>query len=105
MSALRITYLLLAIIGAVWPMWYFLAYLGSDGGTLPGMFALWTANDAVTGLSLDLMIAATALIIWSLAETLVRKNWIALVTIPATLCVGVSFGLPLYLFLRTRPVR
>ena len=105
MSALRITYLLLAIIGAVWPLWYFLAYLGSDGGTLPGMFALWTANDAVTGLSLDLMIAATALIIWSLAETLVRKNWIALVTIPATLCVGVSFGLPLYLFLRTRPVR
>ena len=105
MSGLRLTYLALAVIGAVWPMWYFLAYLGSEGGTLPGMFALWTANDAVTGLSIDLMIAATALIIWSLAETLVRKNWIALVTIPATLCVGVSFGLPLYLFLRTRPVR
>ena len=104
MSGLRITYLALAVIGAVWPMWYFLAYLGSDGGTLPGMFALWTANDAVTGLALDLMIAGTALIVWSLAETLVRRNWIALVTIPATLLVGVSFGLPLYLFLRTRPV-
>ena len=104
MSGLRITYLVLAVVGAVWPMWYFLAYLGSEGGDLPGLFALWTANDAVTGLSLDLMIAATTLIVWCLGETLVRRNWIALVTIPATLFVGVSFGLPLYLFLRTRPV-
>ena len=104
MSGLRVTYLALAVIGAVWPMWHFLAYLGSDTGSLPGMFALWMANDAVTGLALDLLISGTALIIWSLAETLVRRNWIALVTIPATVCVGVSFGLPLYLFLRTRPV-
>ena len=104
MSGLRILYLALAVIGALWPMSYFLAYFGSDGGSLPGLFALWTANDAVTGLSLDLMIAAAALIIWCIAETRVRKNWIALTAIPATLFIGVSFGLPLYLFLRTRPV-
>lgn len=104
MSGLRIAYLTLAAVGAVWPMWHFVAYLASDGGTLPGMFALWTANDAVTGLALDLLISGTALITWCLAETLVRRNWIALVTIPATLLVGVSFGLPLYLFLRTRRV-
>ena len=104
MSGLRLTYLALAVIGAVWPMRHFLAYLASNGGSLPGMFALWTANDAVTGLTLDLMISATALIVWATAETLVRRNWFALVTIPATLFVGVSFGLPLYLFLRTRPV-
>jgi len=104
MSGLRIVYLALAVIGAVWPMSYFLAYLTSEGGSLPGMFALWTANNAVTGMSLDLMIAAVTLIIWATAETLVRKNWIALVAVPATLFVGVSFGLPLYLFLRTRPV-
>lgn len=104
MSGLRLTYLLLAVVGAVWPMWHFLAYLGSEGGSLPGMFALWTANDAVTGLALDLLISGTALIVWCLGETLVRRNWIALAAIPATLFVGVSFGLPLYLFLRTRPV-
>ena len=104
MSGLRLTYLALAVVGAVWPMSHFLAYLGPQGGTLPGLFGLWTANDAVTGLALDRMIAATALIVWCIGETLVRRNWIALVTVPATLCVGVSFGLPLYLFLRTRPV-
>ena len=104
MSRLRLTYLVLAVIGALWPMWYFLAYLRGEGGSLPGMIALWTANDAVTGLTLDLLISATALILWCLAETRVRRNWVALVAIPATLFVGVSFGLPLYLFLRTRPI-
>jgi Protein of unknown function DUF2834 len=105
MSGLRLTYLALAMIGAVWPMLHFAAYLGGEGGTLPGMVALWTANDAVTGLALDLLISGTALIVWCVAETLVRRNWLALVTIPATFLVGVSFGLPLYLFLRTRPIR
>lgn len=103
-SGLRITYLALALVGAVWPMWHFAAYLSGDDGSLPGMIALWTANDAVTGLALDLMISAAALIVWCVAETLVRRNWVALVAIPATLFVGLSFGLPLYLFLRTRPV-
>lgn len=104
MSRLRRLYLALAIVGALWPMGYFLAYLTSEGGSLPGMLALWTANDAVTGLSLDLLISGVALIVWCLAETRVRRNWLALVAIPATAIVGVSFGLPLYLFLRTRPV-
>lgn len=104
MSGLRITYLILAVIGAVWPMWHFMAYLGGAGGSLPGMINLWTANDAVTGLTLDLLISGTVLIIWCIAETLVRKNWIAFVAVPATILVGVSFGFPLYLFLRTRPV-
>jgi hypothetical protein len=40
-----------------------------------------------------------------LAETLVRKNWEALLAIPATFMIGVSCGLPLYLFLRSRSVR
>lgn len=104
MSGLRAAYLVLATLGALWPMWHFLSYLMSDSGSLTGMFALWTANSAVTGLALDLMIAAAALILWVLAETLVRRNWIALIAVPATLFVGVSFGLPLYLFLRSRPV-
>ena len=49
-------------------------------------------------------IAALTLTLWVLAETWVRRNWLALVAIPATFCIGVSCGLPLYLFLRTRPV-
>ena len=104
MSALRITYLALAVIGAIFPMWHLIGYLFSEGGSLFGMLALWTENSAVTALSFDLLISGTVLIIWIIAETLVRKNWIAFVAIPATFVIGVSCGLPLYLFLRTRPV-
>jgi len=104
MSALRLTYLALAVVGATWPMAHFYAYLSGDGGSLPGMVDLWTANPAVKGLSVDLLVSGIALLTWIIAETLVRRNWMALLAIPATVCIGVSCGLPLYLFLRTRPI-
>ncbi len=104
MSGLRIIFLLLAIVGAVWPMYHFLTYLFSEGGSFAGMLAEWTDGPAVTGMALDLTIAAVTLIIWALVETVTRKNWVALLAIPATLFIGVSCGLPLYLFLRTRPL-
>ena len=105
MSGLRRTYLALAVLGAAWPMAHFVAYLAGEGGSLPGLPALWLANHATRGLTADVLVSGAALIVWSLAETLLRRNWVALVTLPATLLVGPSFGLPLYLFLRTRPVR
>lgn len=103
MSALRLTYLLLAIVGAIWPFWHFVAHFEAGGG-FSGLFAAWLANDATRGLSADLFVTGTALTIWIVAEVLVRRNWLALVAIPATFLVGVSLGFPLYLFLRTRPV-
>jgi hypothetical protein len=38
-----------------------------------------------------------------LAETVSQRRWLNLIAIPATFCIGVSCGLPLYLFLRSRP--
>lgn len=102
MSPLRLLYLALAIWGAVHPMYYMLGPVQADG--ISGLLAAWQVNPAATGLFWDLVIAAIALIIWIVAEVSVRRNWLALVAIPATLCIGVSCGLPLYLFLRTRPV-
>ena len=104
MSALRLGYLALAIWGAVQPMRFYLAWFRAEGTSLSGLVAAWHANAATTGLMWDLTIAAIALTLWILAETLVRRNWTALVAIPATFLIGVSCGLPLYLFLRTRPV-
>jgi hypothetical protein len=69
------------------------------------MGAAWHANAAASGLVWDLTIAAVTLTLWILAEVAVRRNWGALIAIPATFCIGVSCGLPLYLFLRTAPVR
>ena len=105
MSGLRILYLGLAVWGAVHPMAWFLRYMRETGTGLQGMIDAWYVNASTTGLTWDLTISAIALTVWIIAEVRVRRNWLALICIPATFCVGVSFGLPLYLFLRTRPVR
>jgi hypothetical protein len=105
MSLLRMLYLALAIWGAVHPMYYFLSWFRDNGFDLGGMVTAWHANAASSGLVWDLTIAAIALTLWVLAEVAVRRNLWALIAIPATFCIGVSCGLPLYLFLRTAPVK
>ncbi|MDJ0627925.1 MAG: DUF2834 domain-containing protein [Rhodobacter sp.] len=104
MSGLRLIYLALAVWGAVHPYYYFLRHMREEGTGLGGLIDAWYVNASTTGLTWDLTIAAIALAVWILAETWVRKNWLALVALPATFCIGLSCGLPLYLFLRTRPV-
>ncbi len=105
MSALRLIYLALAVWGAVHPMYYFLRWFGQNGFDLAAMVEAWHTNAASSGLVWDLTIAAIALTVWILAEVAVRRNWTALIAIPATFCIGVSCGLPLYLFLRSAPIR
>ncbi len=105
MSPLRLTYLVLAIIGAAWPIRYYAAWGYEYGASLSALISAWRANDATTALALDMLIASIALTIWIIAETRARKNWRALLAIPATFIVGLSFGLPLYLFLRTGKVK
>jgi hypothetical protein len=104
MSILRLSYLILAIVGAVVPMWHFIGWLRLNGWSLSGLINTWFVHPGVEGLAWDLTISALALTLWIVAETRVRRNWGALLAIPATFCIGVSCGLPLYLFLRTRRV-
>ena len=108
MSGLRRIYLGLAIVGAIWPLLPILIWFAENGWSLARFQDDWQAySDSfyfVSGLSGDLIIAEVTLGIWATAETLVRKNWSALWAIPVTFLVGISCGLPLYLFLRTRPV-
>ncbi|WP_316016143.1 DUF2834 domain-containing protein [Roseobacter sp. HKCCA0434] len=102
MSRLRLTYLILAVIGAVLPMAYFLPWLAENDWSMVAMVGAWNVSDATTGLVYDLTVAATALTIWIVAEVRVRRDWSSLWAIPATFCIGLSCGLPLYLFLRSR---
>ena len=105
MTPLRIVWLALALWGAVNPMYWFLRHMSETGTGLGGLIDAWYVNASTTGLTWDLTIAAIALTVWIVAETAVRRNWEALIAIPATFCIGVSCGLPLYLYLRARPVR
>lgn len=105
MSPLRLTYLVCAIWGAIQPTLWYIAYMRENHTGIRGLIGAWHANASTTGLTWDMVITAIVLILWVLAETAVRRNWIALIAIPATICIGVSCGLPLYLFLRASPIR
>lgn len=100
---MRWLYLALAVWGTIHPMFYFITWFQAEGWDLMKMVDAWHANDASSGLVWDLTVAAVALTVWIMAETLQRRAWLNLVAIPATFCIGVSCGLPLYLFLRTPP--
>ena len=104
MSSLRMIYLALAVLGAVVPMYHFITWFNEFGYDLGAMVTAWHANSATSGLVWDLTIAAAALTLFIIVETYVRREYWMLICIPATFCVGVSFGLPLYLFLRSRPI-
>lgn len=103
MSIIRWIYLALAVLGAVLPMYYFVSWFQVNGFDLGAMVIAWNVNDAATGLVWDLTVAYAALVIWVLFEAIRDRKWLNLIAIPAGLCVGVSFALPLYLFLRSRP--
>lgn len=100
---MRHIFLALAIWGAIHPMVWFLRYMRETGTGLSGLIDAWYVNASTTGLTWDLTIAAVTLTLWVLAESIYRKAWMNLMAIPATFCIGVSCGLPLYLWLRSRP--
>ncbi|MEM1361476.1 MAG: DUF2834 domain-containing protein [Pseudomonadota bacterium] len=102
MTPIRLIYLALAIWGAIHPMYWFLSYMRETGTGLSGLIDAWYVNASTTGLTWDLTIAAIALTVWIIAEAASRRDWVSLIAIPATYCIGVSCGLPLYLWLRSR---
>lgn len=103
MVKLRPLWLALALWGAVHPMIYFIGYMRETGTGLSGLIDAWYVNASTTGLTWDLTIAAVVLTIWVLAECVSGRQWRGLIAIPATFCIGVSCGLPLYLALRAGP--
>ncbi|MFK7874300.1 MAG: DUF2834 domain-containing protein [Paracoccaceae bacterium] len=102
MTPLRWLYLALAVWGTVHPMYYFVTWFQSESWSIMAMVDAWHVNAATSGLVWDLTIAAVSLTIWIIAETVSQRRWVNLIAIPATYCIGVSCGLPLYLFLRSR---
>ncbi len=94
--------LVLTVLGFVVPNVFVGAYLAGEGLDIGGYFSLWTASVPSTQLLLDLVIATSAFFIWAAVEgprAEVKRWWLC---IPASLLVGVCFGLPLFLLMRER---
>lgn len=99
---MRWVFLALAIWGTVHPMYYFVSWFQANGWELGPLIDSWYVNDGASGLVWDLTIAALALTLWIVVDVWQRRDWLGLVAIPAIYSIGVSCGLPLYIFLRMR---
>ena|SRR5918997_6207175 len=102
MAVIQRVLVVLTIVGFIVPNALLGIFIADEGLDVSGYFSLWVDSVPSTQLMLDLVIAALAFLAWVAFDgprTGVRRWWIA---IPATLLVGLCFGLPLYLLMRQR---
>ena len=95
-------FLLLAIIGFVAPYFFFLQLSPANGFDLPLLMQPLFANNFMKGVAMDLTVSVIVFWIFVFVEAnkLGMKNpWLYLL---ATLLVGLSFALPLFLYFRER---
>jgi hypothetical protein len=101
---MRRLYLFLAFVGFAVPTYFLGAFLREHGLDLPLLFSLPFANKAATFFTSDLILTAIVFLVYAFVDLRRRKQrnwWMYLL---ATLLVGPSFSLPLFLYLRERQV-
>jgi hypothetical protein len=97
---LRHLYLLLCVPGALLPYAQFLPWLAEHGPDLPRLFAELFSTRIGAFFGLDVLVSAVVLLVFVASEgrrLRMRRLW---APVAATLLVGVSLGLPLFLYLR-----
>ena len=92
-------FLFLAIVGFIAPYYFFLQVSEFD---LKSVFELFAASPILSGTAMDLPISV--IVFWFFMFTEAKKlemenSWVYLL---ATLLVGLSFALPLFLYFRER---
>ena len=95
-------YLVLCFLGVALPYWQFVPWVAQNGLHMRLFFEQLFANRISAFFGMDVLLSAVALLIFVRIEnsrTGIRGRWLPLV---AVLTVGVSLGLPLFLYLRER---
>jgi hypothetical protein len=98
---LKTIYLLLCILGVALPYWQFVPWVVEHGLNLPLFFEQLFANRIGGFFGMDVVVSAAALLVFARSEgsrlRVLGRWWLPLA---AVLTVGVSLGLPLFLYLR-----
>ncbi len=100
MTTARWFYAIAAVAGTVIPWFFFGSFLADEGFGLVGFVEALFENGAAGGFAADLLITASVFWIWSYRDakvTGVERWWLV---VPATLFIGLSLAIPLYLFWR-----
>lgn len=92
--------LALAVVGFVVPNAMVAVFLAEEGLAIAGYFGEWFESLPAAQLTADLAICCAAFFVWAAYDSGrsgVRRWWLC---VPASLLVGLCFGLPLYLYWR-----
>jgi hypothetical protein len=95
-------YVLLSIVGAVVPAAAFLPWIVAHGLNIPLMVQELFSNRVSAFFGFDVIVSAVVVAVFAWIEHTRAKAAFWWAPIAAVLCVGVSFGLPLLLYLRER---
>ncbi len=93
-------YLVLCFAGVLLPYWQFVPWILQHGLNLPLFVRELFATRIGAFFGMDVIVSAVALLIFTRIESArigIRRRWLVIV---AVLTVGVSLGLPLFLYLR-----
>jgi hypothetical protein len=95
-------FLILAIIGFIAPYFFFLQVPPESVMNISGLIQPLFTNNFMKGIGMDLMVSVTAFWTYVLIEAnrlQMKNHWVYPL---ATLLVGLSFALPLFLYFRER---
>jgi hypothetical protein len=93
-------YLAGAVIGTVLPYYFLIQFLNQNGGNLSLIINQLFGNPISTFFVMDVLVSALVLLIFIFSEGVELEAWKKLVCISGVLLVGVSLGLPLFLYFR-----
>jgi len=93
-------YLVLAGLGLIGPYYFLVQFLAAHGLNFPLLVEQLFANSISTFFAVDLLITAIVFWVWSYREAQNQglKRWWLVVA--ATLTIGPSFALPMFLYMR-----
>jgi len=100
---MKTLYLLLAIVGLVVPYYFLAAFLLEHGFDLAPLVQQLFANRISTFFAVDLIIASLVFWVYVYQESARQQMPNAWLFILASLLVGLSFALPLFLYFRINP--
>ncbi len=95
-------YLVISILGTIIPFTLFIPWIGANGFNMQLFVSEWFANRISQFFAADFIISWLCFILFMIIDSRKHKVnywWIALI---GNCCIGLSFALPFYLFLREK---
>jgi hypothetical protein len=99
---LKAVYLILCALGVLLPYWQLAPWLTEHGLDLPLFFRQLFENRVGAFFGMDVFVSAAALLVCAWSEGGRARGRLLWPVVLAVLAVGVSLGLPLFLYLRER---